>query len=81
LNNKIATESIYLTNSLFMQLQLKVPNMVCAACAATITKAVMAIAPIAKVEADPTTKLVSIDTSQSEVAIKQTLAAAGYPVT
>ncbi len=64
-----------------MQLQLKIPNMVSSASTATITKAVTAIAPIAKVEADPTTKLVSIDTSQSEVTIKQTLAAAGYPVT
>jgi copper chaperone len=62
-----------------MTLQLKVPNMACGACANTITKAVTAVDPTAKVEADTKTKMVSIETQQSETAIKEAIAAAGYP--
>jgi len=63
-----------------MTLQLKVPNMTCSACVTTITKAITVIDPMAKVEANPKTKLVNIKTQQSESAVKQAIAAAGYPV-
>lgn len=63
-----------------MALQLKVPSMACSACASTITKAVTGIDPTAKVEADPTTKLVVVETQQSETAVKEAITAAGYPV-
>lgn len=63
-----------------MTLQLKVPNMACSACVKTITKAVTAIDPAAKVDADTKTKQVSIETQQSEAAIKKVMTAAGYPV-
>ncbi len=63
-----------------MTLQLKVPNMACSACVTTINEAIIAIDPTAKVEADPKTKLVKIGTQQSEAAVKQAIAAAGYPV-
>lgn len=63
-----------------MTLQLKVPNMACSACGETITEAVTAIDPTAKVEADPKTKLVSIETQQSEAAVKEAITAAGYTV-
>jgi copper chaperone len=62
-----------------MTLQLKVPNMACGACANTITKAVTAVDPTAKIEADTKTKMVSIETQKSETAIKEAIAAAGYP--
>ena len=63
-----------------MTLQLKVPNMACAACSGAIAKAVTAIDPSAKVDADPKTKLVKIETQQSESAVKKAIAAAGYTV-
>ncbi|HYX16295.1 MAG TPA: heavy-metal-associated domain-containing protein [Nostoc sp.] len=63
-----------------MTLQLTVPNMACSACANTITKALQAVDANASVQADPTTKLVSVETQASETAIKEALAAAGYPV-
>lgn len=63
-----------------MTLQLKVPNMACSACATTITNAVTAIDPTAKVDADPKTKLINIETQQSEAAIKEAITAAGYTV-
>lgn len=62
-----------------MTLQLTVPNMACSACANNITKALQAVDANASVEADPQTKLVSVETQASETAIKEALAAAGYP--
>ena len=63
-----------------MTLQLKVSNMACSACITTITNAITVIDPTAKVEADSKTKLVNIETQQSESAIKQAIALAGYTV-
>lgn len=63
-----------------MTLQLTVPNMSCSVCASTITKALQAVDANASIQADPTTKLVSVQTQASETAIKEALAAAGYPV-
>lgn len=63
-----------------MTLQLKVPNMACSACVTTITQAVTTLDPAAKVEADPKTKLVNIDTQQPETAVKNAIVAAGYSV-
>jgi copper chaperone len=63
-----------------MQLQLKVPSMACSACAETITKAVVAVDATAKVQADPKTKLVQIETQESEATVKTAIANAGYPV-
>lgn len=63
-----------------MTLQLTVPNMACSACGDTITKAVKAVDPTAMIQTDPKTKLVSIETQQSETAIKQAITDAGYTV-
>ncbi|NJM28017.1 MAG: heavy-metal-associated domain-containing protein [Pseudanabaena sp. RU_4_16] len=59
-------------------IELKISSMACSACADTITKAVNALDPTATVNADLSTKLVSITTSQPETAIKSAIAAAGY---
>lgn len=63
-----------------MTLELKVPDMACAVCADKIAKAIVNIDPTAKVSADPQTKLVNIETQQSEIAIKAAIALAGYTV-
>lgn len=63
-----------------MTLQLTVPNMACSACGETITNAVKAVDSTATVQADPKTKLVNIETQQSETAIKQAITDAGYTV-
>jgi copper chaperone len=62
-----------------MTLQLTVPNMACSACVNNITNAVKTIDASAIVAADPTTKLVNVETQASETTIKDALAAAGYP--
>jgi copper chaperone len=63
-----------------MHLQLKVPNMACSACGETITKTIKNLDRSATVQADPKTKLVQVETSASETAVKAAIAAAGYPV-
>jgi copper chaperone len=63
-----------------MTLQLTVPNMACSACGDTITEAIKAIDSNATVQADPKTKQVSVETQQSETAVKKAIADAGYTV-
>jgi len=62
-----------------MTLQLTVPKLACSACVDTITKAVKTVDPKAKVQAEPKTKLVSIETQADQTVIKEAIAAAGYP--
>jgi len=64
-----------------MSLQLTVPDMACAACSETITKALKTLDPAAQVTADAQTKLVTIETQQPEIAVKQAIVAAGYSIT
>ncbi len=63
-----------------MTLQFTVANMACSACVETITQAVTAIDPAAKVKADTKTKQVNIETQKPELEVKQAIAAAGYTV-
>ncbi|HIK05706.1 MAG TPA: heavy-metal-associated domain-containing protein [Trichormus sp. M33_DOE_039] len=62
-----------------MTIQFTVPNMSCSVCASKITNAVKTVDAEAIVQADPQTKLVNVDSQASEIAIKDALAAAGYP--
>ncbi len=60
-------------------LQLKVPDLACSACVATVTNALQTLDPAATVQADPKTKRVQIETAQLETVVRQTLAQIGYP--
>ena len=64
-----------------MTLELKVPSMACSACVETISQAVTAIDPKAKVDADTKTKVVQVETQQPETKVREAIAKAGYPVT
>lgn len=64
-----------------MTLQFTVSDMACSACVKTITQAVTAIDPAAKVEADVKTKQVSVETQKPEIEVKQAIVTAGYTVT
>lgn len=64
-----------------MKLQLTVPSMACSACGDTITKAIKKLDPNAEVQADPKSKIVSVETFQPETAVREAIATAGYPVT
>ena len=61
-----------------MTIELKIPDMVCGACAETITKAGLKIDPKASVKANPKTKQVIVSTQTSESSVKEAISAAGY---
>ncbi len=63
-----------------MTLRLTIPNMACSACSNTITHAIAAIDPSAKVNADLKTKVVSIETQAAEAVVKEAITTAGYTV-
>jgi copper chaperone len=61
------------------KLRLKVTDMACGGCASTITKAIKTVDTNASIQCDPQTKIVLVETSSSESAIKTAIAQAGYP--
>jgi len=63
-----------------MKLQFNVPNMACGSCAKTIANAVKLVDQNARVEADPKTKKVDVETDSAEASIKEAIQDAGYAV-
>ncbi|MBE9101331.1 heavy-metal-associated domain-containing protein [Vacuolonema iberomarrocanum] len=63
-----------------MKYELTVPDMACSACADTISKAVVALDPSAKVSADTETKHVEIETTIPEASVKEAITTAGYSI-
>ncbi|NEZ56248.1 heavy-metal-associated domain-containing protein [Adonisia turfae] len=63
-----------------MAMQLKVSSIVCDGCADTITKAITELDPGAKVNINVETKEVSAETSASENAVREAIAAKGHTV-
>ena len=62
-----------------MTIQLKVPGIACSACVNTVTKAIKTVDANATVDADTKTKIVKVQSQQSEDKIKEIIAEAGYP--
>ncbi|OMQ24497.1 heavy-metal-associated domain-containing protein [Serratia oryzae] len=60
-------------------IQLRIPTMKCGGCAASITKAVKALDSAARIDADPATKRVNIESSADGAVIIAALATAGFP--
>lgn len=60
-------------------IQLHIPTMKCSGCAASITKAVKALDSNARVDADPATKRVKIESNADGAVIVTTLTTAGFP--
>jgi copper chaperone len=63
-----------------MQTTFTVPDLACAACVATIDRAVLEIDPQAKISADPQTKLVQIESELPVATLATTIRAAGYTI-
>ncbi|MEM0979462.1 MAG: heavy-metal-associated domain-containing protein [Cyanobacteria bacterium P01_H01_bin.58] len=61
-------------------LDFVIPDMACSACVESITKAVQSLDAGASVEADTTTKKVTITTATEDDRVKQAIATAGYTV-
>ncbi|KPQ32845.1 MAG: heavy-metal-associated domain-containing protein [Phormidium sp.] len=63
-----------------MAIEVKVPDMACAACASTITQAIQKLDATAEVRANLETKLVFIETKQPDETVKSVITEAGYTV-
>ncbi len=60
-------------------MELKIENMTCGGCAKSVTKAIQSVDANAKIETDPATRLVRIETTASSDALQKVLEEAGYP--
>lgn len=60
-------------------IRFEVPDMTCGACARRVTSAVQSVDPAAKVEADPPTREVRVESSADLDALRAALQEAGYP--
>ncbi len=60
-------------------MELKIENMTCGGCAKSVTKAIQSVDANAKIETDPATRLVRIETAFSSDALQKVLEEAGYP--
>lgn len=60
-------------------MHFKIEKMACGGCVKTVTAAVTAIDPAARIEADTSIRTVKIETTASAPAVARALAKAGYP--
>lgn len=56
-----------------------VPNMTCGSCAKSITKALQSVDPQARIETDPSSREVRVESAVDESALLAVLSEAGYP--
>lgn len=62
-------------------MELRIEGMTCGGCARSVTKAIQGVDPNAKVEPNPATRQVKVETTASQAQVQQALAHAGYPAT
>ncbi|MCR5860519.1 heavy-metal-associated domain-containing protein [Mesorhizobium sp. J428] len=62
-------------------MELRIEGMTCGGCARSVTKAIQGVDPDAKVEPNPATRKVKVETTASAAQVEQALAKAGYPAT
>jgi copper chaperone len=62
-------------------MELRIEGMTCGGCAKSVTKAIHGVDPNAKVEPNPATHRVKVETTVSAAQLQQALAEAGYPAT
>ena len=62
-------------------MRFHIENMTCGGCARSVVKAVETVDPKAKVNADPVTKKVTIESAAPAEAFSQALDEVGYPAT
>lgn len=62
-------------------MDLRIENMTCGGCAKSVTTAIQSVDPDARVETDPAERMVKVETTATQVAIRRALEEAGYPAT
>ena len=60
-------------------MQFHVEDMMCGGCAKSVAKAIANLDKTAKVEADPESRTVKVETSASAAEVQKALADAGFP--
>jgi copper chaperone len=60
-------------------MKFHVEDMTCGGCARAVTAAVKAIDPEARVDADPPTRTVQVETRRAEADVRAALTDAGFP--
>lgn len=60
-------------------MQLHIENMTCGGCARGVTVAIQAVDPAARIQADPPSRTVTVETSATQAAIVAALTDAGFP--
>lgn len=56
-----------------------IPNMTCGGCAKSVTKALLSVDPQARIETEPPTRKVRVDSALDESAFLAVLREVGYP--
>ncbi len=59
-------------------MQLHIENMTCGGCARSVKVAILSVDPDARVEADPPTRTVTVETTASDSAVRKVLSDAGF---
>ena len=60
-------------------LRFHIPNMTCGGCAKSVKKALLSVDPQARIETDPPTRQVRVDSDMDGGAFLSALSEAGYP--
>lgn len=60
-------------------MELRIENMTCGGCARSVTKAIHSVDPDARVEADPASRAVKVESHALEADILRVLQDIGYP--
>lgn len=59
--------------------RFQIPNMTCGGCARSVAKALQSVDPHARIETDPPTRAVRVESAADEMAFRAALGEAGYP--
>jgi copper chaperone len=62
-------------------MQFHVEDMMCGGCAKSVAKAIANLDDKARVEADPASRTLKVETSATQAAVEKALADAGFPTT
>ncbi|RZS77890.1 copper chaperone [Phyllobacterium myrsinacearum] len=60
-------------------MELKIENMTCGGCAKSVTKVIQSVDPNARIETNPATGMVKVETTATPAALQGVLEEAGYP--
>lgn len=60
-------------------MELRIESMTCGGCARSVTRAIQSVDPNARIETDPASRTVKVETTATPAAVLQVLEEAGYP--